>query len=137
MLYCIVDVLVVYKNCLNWRRQLSNSITGRCKWISALSNCKNTESSLIELEGSVIELERSVIELEISLIEFESSAIQLERSLIYLRISYIQELSNAIGEISYSISNISYLIGQLFFTQNTFWLNTLQHNTYRICIKAL
>ena len=64
----------------NWIRDLSNSITELCKWISLLSYCKHTESSLIELNTSVIELESSVIELE-------SSAIQLERSLIQFRIS--------------------------------------------------
>ena len=37
--------------------KLSNSITERCKWISALSYSTHIESSLIELESCAIQLE--------------------------------------------------------------------------------
>ena len=43
----------------NWIRELSNSITEQCKWISALSNCTHIE---IETESSPIELKSSLIE---------------------------------------------------------------------------
>ena len=56
--------------CVGRIRELFNTNTERCKWISALYNCTHIDNSLIELESS------SLIELESSLIELESSAIQ-------------------------------------------------------------
>ena len=73
-------------------RELFNSITELCKWISAFSYCTYKESSLIELE---------------------SSAIQLECSLSHLRVSWIKEFSKSIGELSNSISELFNSIGEL------------------------